>query len=48
MREADSESNVAYSAPDFGKNYSWSPHVRDLLFNIRVESESVIFQEIYE
>lgn len=38
MREADSESNVAYSAPDFGKDYSWSPHVRDELFQYHESS----------
>lgn len=39
MREADSESNVAYSAPDFGKDYSWSPHVRDELFQYHESSQ---------
>jgi hypothetical protein len=45
MREADSESNVAYSAPDFGKDYSWSPLVRDELFQYH-ESSQLSFKKI--
>jgi hypothetical protein len=39
MLEADSESNVAYSAPDFEKNYSCSPHAHDELFQHHESSQ---------